>query len=78
VVDRSPLGSFAYRKRLKNGGVVVCEVRVYPLKVSRQSKRWPEHRQRKIRWLSAKEAAETVREPKLRRIIRSLTRASDD
>jgi 8-oxo-dGTP pyrophosphatase MutT (NUDIX family) len=78
VVDRSPLGSFAYRKRLKSGGVVVCEVKVYPLKVSRQSKRWPERRERKIRWLSAKKAAETVREPKLRRIIRSLTRASGD
>jgi len=57
AVDSSPLGSFAYRKRLKNGGVVVCEVKVYPLKVSRQSKRWPEHRERKIRWLSAKKAA---------------------
>jgi hypothetical protein len=53
-------------------------VKVYPLKVSRESKRWPERRERKIRWLSAKEAAEAVREPKLRRIIRNLTRATDD
>jgi 8-oxo-dGTP pyrophosphatase MutT (NUDIX family) len=63
VVDRRPFGSFPYQKRLKNGGVVVCEVKVYPLRVLQQSKRWPEHRQRKIRWLSAKEAAKAVRVP---------------
>ena len=78
VVDRRPVGSFPYQKRLKNGGVVVCEVKVYPLKVSRQSKRWPEHRQRKIRWLSPKEAAKAVREPMLGTIIRRLARVSAD
>jgi 8-oxo-dGTP pyrophosphatase MutT (NUDIX family) len=78
VVDRRPVGSFAYQKRLKNGGVVVCEVEVYPLKVLRQTKWWPEHRQRKIRWLPAKEAAKAVQEPMLRTIIRRVTRASSD
>jgi hypothetical protein len=61
----------------KDDGFVICEVTVYPLKISRQSKRWPEHRQRKIRSLSAKEAAEKVQEPRLRKIIRSLTRVSE-
>lgn len=39
---------------------------------------WPEHHQRKIRWLSAKEAAKAVREPVLGTIIRRLARASSD
>ena len=78
VVDRRPVGSFPYQKRLKNGGVVVCEVKVYPLRVLRQSKQWPEHRQRKIRWLSPKQAAKAVREPMLGTIIRRLARVSAD
>jgi hypothetical protein len=47
-------------------------VRVFPLKVTRQSKQWPEKEQREVQWLSANEAAETVQEPMLSRIIRRL------
>src|SRR5712692_10732965 len=38
AVGRRPVGSFSYEKRLKDGGVMVCEVHVFPLKVTRQSK----------------------------------------
>jgi 8-oxo-dGTP pyrophosphatase MutT (NUDIX family) len=72
TVGRRPIRSFAYRKRVKSGHVVACEVQVFPLKVKRQRKRWPERRQREVKWLSAKEAANTVREPKLAAIIRRL------
>jgi 8-oxo-dGTP pyrophosphatase MutT (NUDIX family) len=75
AVARLPVGSFAYRKRLKSGRVVVCEVHVFALKVKRQTKQWPERRQRQVKWLSAREAAETVREPRLRAIIRRLAHA---
>ena len=37
AVGRRSVGSFPYEKRLKNGGVVVCEVHVFPLKVTRQA-----------------------------------------
>ncbi len=77
AVDRRPVGSFPYEKRLKNGGVIVCEVHVYPLKVLRQTKRWPERRQRKVKWLSANEAATAVRDPRLGTIIRRLVRTSN-
>ncbi len=40
VIDSRPVGTFPYQKRLKNGGVVDCEVEVYALRVLRQSKRW--------------------------------------
>ena len=41
VIDSRSVGSFPYQKRLKNGGVVDCEVEVYALRVLRQSKQWP-------------------------------------
>ena len=66
------VGSFPYEKRLKGGGVMVCEVHVFPLKVTRQSKQWPEKEQRDVKWLSIKQAAETVHEPMLSEIIRRL------
>src|SRR5206468_12254776 len=37
-VGRRSVGSFSYEKRLKNGGTVECEVRVFPLQVKRQTK----------------------------------------
>jgi 8-oxo-dGTP pyrophosphatase MutT (NUDIX family) len=74
AVGRRPVGSFSYEKRLKNGGSVECEVRVFPLEVKRQNKQWPEKQERKVKWLSASEAAEKVKEPMLSAIIRRLGR----
>jgi 8-oxo-dGTP pyrophosphatase MutT (NUDIX family) len=74
AVGRRPIGSFSYEKRLKNGGSVECEVRVFPLEVKRQNKQWPEKQERKVKWLSASEAAEKVKEPMLSEIIRRLGR----
>src|SRR5229473_8175256 len=54
AVGRRAVGSFPYEKRLKNGDVLVCEVHVFPLKVTRQSKQWPEKEHREVKWLSAK------------------------
>src|SRR5271165_3118420 len=74
AVGRHPVGSFSYAKRLKNGGVVQCEVRVFPLEVRRQNKEWPEKQERRVKWLSAAKAAERVKQPKLSKIIRELAR----
>jgi 8-oxo-dGTP pyrophosphatase MutT (NUDIX family) len=76
VATRS-VGSFSYEKRLKSGAVVVCDVRVFPLQVSRQSRQWPEKQQRIVKWLSASQAAEKVDEPRLGKIIRRLARKYD-
>src|SRR6266581_6057343 len=65
AVARRSVGSFSYEKQLKNGGAVVCEVRVFPLEVRRQNKQWPEKQERVVKWLSASQAAEKVKEPKL-------------
>jgi 8-oxo-dGTP pyrophosphatase MutT (NUDIX family) len=77
AVAKHSIGSFSYKKRLKNGGVVVCDVRVFLLEVRRQSKQWPEKQERVIKWLSASQAAEKVDEPRLGAIIRRLARQYD-
>jgi 8-oxo-dGTP pyrophosphatase MutT (NUDIX family) len=74
AVAKRAAGSFSYEKRMENGGVVVCEVRVFPLQVRRQNKQWPEKHQRVVKWLSASQAAEKVKEPMLGEIILRLAR----
>ena len=74
AVGRRSVGSFSYAKRLKNGGSVECEVRVFPLEVKRQRKKWPEKEERRIKWLSASKAAEKVKDPVLSKIIRRVAR----
>jgi len=74
AIGRRSVGSFSYEKRLKDGGLIECEVRVFPLEVKRQSKQWPEMQERRIKWLSASKAAEKVKEPMLGKIIRRLAR----
>jgi 8-oxo-dGTP pyrophosphatase MutT (NUDIX family) len=77
AVAKRAAGSFSYEKRMKNGGVVVCEVRVFPLQVRRQNKQWPEKQERVVKWLSASQAAEKVKDPILSDIIRRLARKYD-
>src|SRR5246500_2879443 len=77
AVAKRPVGSFSYEKRLKNGAVVVCAVRVFALEVSRQSKQWPEKQERIVKWLSAAQAAQRVKEPNLGDIIRRMARRYD-
>jgi len=76
AVSRRSIGSFSYDKRLKKGGIIRCEVRVFGLEVKRQRKVWPEQREREVRWLSARAAAGRVREPMLSAIIRRLASTS--
>ena len=39
AISRSSVGSFVYKKRLKDGRFIVCDVEVFPLKVKRQTKK---------------------------------------
>jgi len=77
AVAKRSVGSFSYEKQLKNGGAVVCEVRVFPLEVRRQNKQWPEKQERVTKWHSASQAVEKVKEPKLSAIILRLARKYD-
>jgi 8-oxo-dGTP pyrophosphatase MutT (NUDIX family) len=63
-------GQYVYEKRLEDRGTTVpCQVEVFPLLVKRQSKDWPESKQRKTRWFSAAEAAALVDNDQLHKLI---------
>ena len=70
-VSRDPVGSYLYKKRLKSGAVVACEVHVFSLEVRRQRKQWPEKEEREFQWFSPADAAQAVQEPDLSDIIRT-------
>jgi 8-oxo-dGTP pyrophosphatase MutT (NUDIX family) len=71
-IERRAIGSFSYEKRLKGGKVVVCDVKVFPLKVELQEEHWREKGERQVKWLSRTKAAKTVEDSVLGTIIRSL------
>jgi 8-oxo-dGTP pyrophosphatase MutT (NUDIX family) len=68
-VEHEAVGLFHYLKRLKRDVDLPCRVEVYPLKVTRQRKSWPEMHERDFRWMSPAEAVEVVAEPELKTLI---------
>jgi 8-oxo-dGTP pyrophosphatase MutT (NUDIX family) len=69
------LGHYVYEKRLDDRGTgVPCQVEVFPLLVKRQSKDWPESKQRTARWFSAAEAAALVDNDQPHNLIREFER----
>ena len=73
-VAKKHIGSFSYDKVLKKGRTASCRVQVFPLKVVRQYKKWPEKRQRQTRWYKPLDAVKFVKEPSLRRLIRKFAK----
>jgi 8-oxo-dGTP pyrophosphatase MutT (NUDIX family) len=74
TVGRESVGTYSYKKRLSNGAIVTCEVRVFPLEVKRQEKQWLEKAEREFHWFSSTGAANAVQEPALSDIIRSFSK----
>jgi 8-oxo-dGTP pyrophosphatase MutT (NUDIX family) len=66
------IGAYHYDKRLNNGTEARCKVKVFPLEVKSQRKRWLEKGERKARWFELPKAAKVVQEPGLRRLLRNL------
>ncbi|MGZ3377491.1 MAG: NUDIX hydrolase [Phenylobacterium sp.] len=64
-LDKSPVGSYAYDKRLKNGRLQHVRVTVFALLVEGEAEVFPEAGQREKRWVSLPEAARLVDEPEL-------------
>jgi 8-oxo-dGTP pyrophosphatase MutT (NUDIX family) len=69
-IEKAKLGSYHYQKRFANGAILLCQVDVFPLRVERQRKTWPEMTQRVTRWFTPEEAAELVDEPELAQMIK--------
>jgi uncharacterized protein Yka (UPF0111/DUF47 family)/8-oxo-dGTP pyrophosphatase MutT (NUDIX family) len=71
LVCPTPLGTYRYRKRQKNGASLMIDVDVFPLAVNRELSAWKEQGERERRWVSLPEAASMVDEPDLSDLIRS-------
>lgn len=69
ITTDTPLGFFTSFKSLKSGEEKPVTVEVYALLVDRQLKRWPESKQREACWMSATDAARSVKEPGLTRLL---------
>lgn len=70
-IAKESVGFYHYVKRMKNGTQQTCHVTVFPMRVSRQLKSWPEMHQRTTRWFPLHEAAGLVGEPELQEVIRN-------
>jgi 8-oxo-dGTP pyrophosphatase MutT (NUDIX family) len=68
-IEKTKIGSFHYQKRMKNGAAILCRVDVFPMRVLRQAKHWPEQGQRVTQWFTYADAAEEVSESELRALI---------
>jgi 8-oxo-dGTP pyrophosphatase MutT (NUDIX family) len=68
-IDKISVGFFHYQKRLKNGAAIICKVDVFPMRVLRQRKNWPEKGQRVTQWFPYAIAADQVIEEELADII---------
>ena len=64
------LGIFTHEKTREDGSLPLV-VAVYPLKVRRLHAIFPEHGQRRRRWMSRKRAAAAVDNPELAQLIRA-------
>jgi 8-oxo-dGTP pyrophosphatase MutT (NUDIX family) len=72
-ISRRAFGHYIYEKRLEDSVITVpCQVEVFPLVVKRQSKDWPESKQRMRRWFPAAEAAALVDNDQLHNLIQEL------
>lgn len=65
------LGIYSYSKNIPNGDNLPIVVAVFPFKVKRMLKNFPEAGQRKRKWFSPKKAAAIISEPELGPLIRS-------
>jgi 8-oxo-dGTP pyrophosphatase MutT (NUDIX family) len=64
-VKKTPIGSYAYDKRLRSGRRQHVRVAVFALFVESEAEAYPELGQREKRWLPLAEAASLVDEPEL-------------
>lgn len=67
--SRSAVGLYTYEKRLSATRSVTCDVLVFPMKVKRYLKKWPERSQRIGFWFTIESAAAAVQEEDLRDLI---------
>jgi 8-oxo-dGTP pyrophosphatase MutT (NUDIX family) len=73
-----PLGTYTYLKKLESGEARRPAVEVYLLRVKERLKKWPEKGERKLSWVSTKEAVRLIEEPGLIPLLLRLMEFEDD
>lgn len=69
-VSEYAIGDYSYIKTEHGDGVITpVRVEVFPLEVTQIADEFPEHRQRKRRWMSPRAASDMVHEPELKRLL---------
>jgi len=69
--DPACLGVYTYPKMLADGRALPCQVAVYPLRVDRLARKFPERKQRRRHWFTPEEAALRVDEADMAAILRA-------
>jgi hypothetical protein len=65
-------------KKLDSGEALAATVEVYLLRVKERLKKWPERNERKLSWVSTKEAVALVEEPGIVPLLLRLMELEDD
>ncbi len=71
-ISREALGDYSYDKRLADGTMIACTVRVYPMIVDKVKRSWKERKTRRRRWFTPETAAAAVNEPGLTDLLAGL------
>ncbi|GAA3864522.1 NUDIX hydrolase [Celeribacter arenosi] len=69
-VRGKPVGTYSYDKRHDDGTATPVEATVYPVKVKKLEKDYPEVDERTREWVAPKTAAKRVDEPELKAILK--------
>jgi 8-oxo-dGTP pyrophosphatase MutT (NUDIX family) len=77
ITSSIPLGIYTYFKQLESGEARAAAVEVYLLRIKEQLKKWPEKGERKLSWVSTKEAVDLVEEPGVVPLLRRLMEFED-
>ena len=78
IIGSIPLGTYTYFKKLESGEARAATVEVYLLLVKERLKKWPERNERKLSWVSTKEAVALVEEPGIVPLLLQLMELEDD
>lgn len=77
-VQSESLGVYTYLKTRPDAEDVPCAVEVFPLRVERLQRRYPERAQRRRKWFAPEKAARKVSEPDLRALILAFAEATTE
>jgi uncharacterized protein len=77
ITSSIPLGIYTYSKKLGSGEAREATVEVYLLRIKERLKKWPEKGERKLSWLSTREAVDLVEEPGVVPLLQKLMEFED-